>query len=104
MNSTYFQQLLDYTTALEQRGIEIYEHHYFSLAFGSWTLIAGKRHERIRFDWDGRDAFLTISETTFSDARSTQEWKKIQQMGINTKDREQIWHAIIDFLTTKFAT
>lgn len=103
MSLIHYQQLVDAAKRLAERGIEVYEHHYNNLAFGSWTVIAGKRHEQVRFVWDGRDGFLTISEASFSDSRSTPAWNTVKQTGINTQSGHEVWQVVVDFLATKFA-
>jgi hypothetical protein len=99
----HFEQLNDAAKSLSTRGIEIYEHHYFGVAFGNWTVVAGKRKERVRFDWDGREAFLTISEASFPDSQHATEWNQTKQMGINSTDGGEVWRAVVEFLEVKFA-
>lgn len=103
MDLKHFEQLNETANSLSARGIEIHEHHYFGLAFGNWTLIAGKRKERVRFDWDGRDAFLTISEAKFPDSQHSTEWTQIKQTGINSTDGREVWRTVSEFLNVKFA-
>jgi len=68
-------------------GVAIYEHQYYSLVFGSWTIIAGKRKDRTKISWDGRDGFLDFSEAHFPDSSySTKEWNHIKNEKVVFKD------------------
>ena len=88
---------------LKEFGIAIYEHHYLTLVFGSWTLIAGKRKERIKISWDGRDGFLDFSEGLFPDSSySSNNWRHIKNEGVDFKDPLTPYDRAERFLTTKY--
>lgn len=46
---------------LGNEAIELFEHHYHPQAFGSFELVVGRGHERLKFTWDGRDSILSVS-------------------------------------------
>lgn len=84
-----FSQHIAAVLALSQRlaalDIAIYQHNYHALAFGSWTIVAGKRKERIRFTWDGRDRFLTVEQAAFPDSQQRTEWQRMETEGANIR-------------------
>jgi hypothetical protein len=70
----HFQQVFSLARQLSDIGVAIYEHHWDSLTFGSWTIVAGSRHRRFEFSWDGREFSVSVSQCEFSDSRSHQCW------------------------------
>ena len=72
---------------LKEIDVAIYEHQYYSLVFGSWTIIAGNRKDRSKISWDGRDGFLDFSESQFPDfSYATKEWHHIKNERVDFKD------------------
>ena len=57
----HLERLASLAGVLAERGIAIYEHEYFMLAFGSFRLELGTRHTRWGFSWDGKEGFLDVS-------------------------------------------
>ena len=70
---------------LAPRGIAIYEHSYYLMSFGSWTIVAGRRTRGHRFSWDGRDAFLEISVSEH-DSAVPARWSHIRTEHIKARD------------------
>ena len=70
----HFQQVFALAQQLSGLGVAIYEHHWDFLTFGSWTIVAGSRHRRFEFCWDGREFSISVSQCEFSDSRSHQHW------------------------------
>lgn len=58
-------------------GITLYEHSYSHLAFGSWSIVAGKPHHRMLFSWDGKGSYLGIGESEFTNSSSSPEWRPV---------------------------
>jgi hypothetical protein len=58
----HLERLARLAGVLAERGIAIYEHEYLLLAFGSFRLELGTRHERWGFSWDGKEGFLGVSD------------------------------------------
>jgi hypothetical protein len=58
----HFQRLLRLADVLAERGVSIYEHEYFMLAFGGFRLELGTRHRRWGFSWDGKEGLLGVSD------------------------------------------
>ena len=58
-------------------GITLYEHSYSYQAFGSWYVVVGKPHHRTRFSWDGKESYLGIAESEFTNSSSSPEWQPV---------------------------
>jgi hypothetical protein len=72
------------------------------LVFGSWTIVTGKRHERIKISWDGRDGFLTVEQTTAPDSRPPDDWVNVKTEGIDVRNYTDAFNAAERFLKVKF--
>jgi hypothetical protein len=70
----FLSELAGLATRLAAAQIAIYRIEYDALHFGSWTIVAGKRHRRVKVDWDGKESYLGVSTASFSDAQSRPEW------------------------------
>jgi hypothetical protein len=62
-------------TRLSAEGVTVFEHHFDYLAFGSWTIVAGRRKRMFEYSWDGRDGILGVSECIQHSSRE-QTWGK----------------------------
>jgi hypothetical protein len=58
-------------------GFAIYESQYHYMVFGSWTLIAGVRHRRLRFIYDGKEHNLSVAIAKFPDSQSASTWQTL---------------------------
>ena len=58
-------------------GITVYERSYSHEAFESWSVVAGKPHHRMRFSWDGKESYLGIAESEFTNSSSNPEWQPV---------------------------
>jgi hypothetical protein len=83
--------------------IAVYEHSYHALVFGSWTIVAGERKERVRFTWDGRDGFLTVEQAAFPDSRQQTQWERVRTEGVDVRDYTEALDAVENYLKCKFA-
>jgi hypothetical protein len=63
-------------------GAAILEHSYRLLLMGSFTLVVGTVHRRLRFSWDGRESFLTVSECQCENESSPQRWTPVSNARI----------------------
>lgn len=81
-----------------EMGVTLYEHSYNYQAFGSWYLVVGKPHHRMRFSWDGKESYLGIVEAEFSYSGDVPEWKPVfpSISGTKTKPAE-----VFQFIITK---
>ena len=101
----HFKAIVDIGERIKEIDVSIYEHHYYPIVFGSWTLIVGKRKERTKFDWDGRDGYLQYSEASFPDSsysNSNVEWTHIKNEGVNYDDPVSVYERIKKYLLTKY--
>ena len=61
----------------ERRGLTFFAHDYDYMVFGSWSLIIGNSHRRIRFSWDGRESCLDVSASEFTNSNSVPSWEPL---------------------------
>jgi len=64
-------------SSCQEIGVTLYEHSYSYQAFGSWYVVVGKPHHRMRFSWDGKESYLGIGEAKFSNSSSPAEWEPV---------------------------
>ena len=77
-SSVFLDSLAELAHRLNRHDIAIYDLAYHYWAFGSWTLVAGRPHRRLRFQFDGKEEALSISQSDFSDSQSQANWKALQ--------------------------
>jgi len=70
--------------------------------FGSWTLMVMKRHEAVRFTYDGRDSFITVAASPFENSSYPNEWKELVVKGIDNRQDEAIAF-VEEFIRKRFA-
>lgn len=75
---TELKELLEQLVPLD---VELQEHSFHPLSFGSWVLVAGRRKQRYRFIWDGKESLLSVSFSTFSDSQSAAQWNEMPEHG-----------------------
>lgn len=100
----HIEAVLAIAQRLSSSDIAIYEHTYHALVFGSWTIVAGKRKERVRFSWDGRDGILTVEQAIFPDSQQRTEWEHVKTEGVDVRHYSQALDAVESYLRRKFAT
>jgi hypothetical protein len=57
-SALFFAAVAELSGRLVARDIAVYEFTYSYLSFGSWTLVVGSRHRRLRFRFDGKEEHL----------------------------------------------
>jgi len=70
-------------------------------SFGHFTLIVMKRHEAVRFDYDGRDSFVRVEASPIRGYSYPNEWKELVVKGIDNRHDEVIDY-IENFLRLRF--
>lgn len=70
----HLESLTGILRQLEPQKIALYEHQYHPQAFGSFVLVLGHAHERVKFSWDGREFILSISFGTFPNKNGSASW------------------------------
>jgi|SRR6185369_58115 len=59
---------------LEEERIELFEYEYHPLAFGSFQIIVGRSHEKLKFTWDGRESILSVSFGSVTNKKDIPNW------------------------------
>ncbi|MBK7352276.1 MAG: hypothetical protein IPI97_10505 [Nitrosomonas sp.] len=86
-------------------GITLYEHSYSYQAFGSWSVVARKPHHRMQFSWDGRESYLSIAESEFTNSSSIPEWQPVLPSISGTQtSADEILSFISKLLREQYAT
>ncbi len=67
---------------LKKKKLSIFESSYNHLIFGSFILIVGTSKKRSKFVYDGKEGWLTISQSEFSNTNSPAQWNEIEQKPI----------------------
>jgi len=91
---------------LKEVRVAIYEHHYYSLVFGSWTIVVGTRKERVKITWDGRDGYLNYSEALFPDSSYSpkpNEWIQKKSESIDLKEPTTAYEKVEQYLLEKYS-
>jgi hypothetical protein len=89
---------------LAARGIAIYEHSYHMLAFGSWTIVAGRRKKRVNFSWDGRDECFDIPVAEHDSSAVPARWSHIRSEHIKARDLSTPFHHIDEYFQKDHAS
>jgi len=76
-SAAFSEALVTLANRLLEHDLAIYEVSYNYFAFGSWTLVVGSRHRRLRFQYDGKEDQFDVSESTFSDSQSPPQWEAL---------------------------
>lgn len=66
--------LAAFSKTLSKFEIAIYGVAYDLLHFGSWTIEAGKRHDRSLLQWDGKEFVLSLSQCEVADSQAPRDW------------------------------
>ena len=77
---------------LAKRNRSIYEIGYDLLAFGSWVIVVGTRHRRLRLTWDGKEHYLSIEVASFPSSGTVAVWVDIDDTTLSLPNG----HATID--------
>ena len=76
--SRHFQALNALVTQLRVRGLSLYAHSYDYLTFGSWLIVSGTRHRRVRVAWDGKEGALRLAIWDSSGSRALAHWRTVK--------------------------
>jgi hypothetical protein len=82
---------------LESEDIGLYEHHYWPMAFGNFTVVLGRAHKRVKFDWDSRESVLAVSLSDFSNQGDPPEW--VHDMDVSVPKSEGLYAEIASNVT-----
>jgi hypothetical protein len=70
----HLESLLRFARELQGEGIGLYEHSFDAQAFGSFIVVFGRPHERVRFVWDGRESTLEVLVGKFHNSSQPANW------------------------------
>ncbi len=89
---SHIDQLRELQTLLTSQGAAVLEQHYMLLLMGSFSLVVGTAHRRLKFDWDGREFFLNIQSCRCQSQSSVQDWLQVDNIRISPP--HSVWPAI----------
>ena len=98
----HIEQLRELQALLSDRGAAVLEHSYVLLLMGSFSLVVGNAHQRLKFDWDGREFFLNVQSCRPHSRSATQEWAQTDNAWIPPP--QSIWASIRNYCTPVFDT
>jgi hypothetical protein len=70
----HLESVAEMLRELGDEAIELFEHNYHPQAFGSFELVVGRGHERLKFTWDGRDFILSVSFASSRNKEAPTPW------------------------------
>jgi hypothetical protein len=98
----FIGQLAGLASLLAERDILVGTLHADWSAFGSWTLIAHKHHEAVRFLWDGRDGYLTVEGSPLRSHSAPSEWREECVKGFDRVSGKDPVKFVADYLQKRF--
>ncbi len=98
----FVRQLAGLASLLAERDIVVGTLHADWSAFGSWTLIAHKHHEAVRFLWDGRDGYLTVEGSRVRNYSAPNEWREECVKGFDRVSGDDPVKFVADYLQKRF--
>ncbi len=88
----HLKSLLFIAEELRESGIAVYRHSYYPMAFGGFTLELGNPHNRVLFEWDGKESILSISLATLKNQNENPDW--VHDANISLPGGEGIYQEI----------
>lgn len=86
-------------------GVTLYEHSYNYQVFGSWYVVVGTPHHRMRFSWDGKESYLGIGVAEFCNSNSPPEWKPISSSISGTQAKpSEVFNFILKKVNEQYGT
>ena len=93
----HLRRVVSLAERLRAYSIAVYAYQYNYLAFGSWSLVAGNRHRRVRLTWDGKEFLLSCAASEFRGSSAPASWKPLESKRLEGADAEEIARAAEDF-------
>jgi hypothetical protein len=88
-DAAYSSMLLNAVAGLATRlavdGLAIYTLRYDYAAFGSWEMVAGRRHSRVRVVWDGKDAVLRVYAAHLGGSADQPQWRPVSEKDLSKR-------------------
>ena len=85
---TFLNAVAELATRLAVDRIAVYKLRYDYPAFGSWELVAGRRHSRVRIVWDGKGAALNVYAAHIRNAADEPNWQLESEQDFSKKRSE----------------
>lgn len=83
----HLKWLNDLQSELSSVGVAVLEHKYSLLLMGSFSLVVGNAHRRIKYEWDGREFFLNMQECTCQSQSSPQVWHQTKNVLVTPPEK-----------------
>ena len=83
---SHLQRVVALADTLKKSGVAIYEHHWDSLCFGSFTITAGRRKDCFEFSWDGREFFISVSHSSDVSSGRPETWHPMANHRLSPDD------------------
>ena len=96
----HLEQLSALQVSLNRSGAAILEHRFLLLLMGSFELVIGTTHRRLKFSWDGREFFLNVQQCACPSQSSPQEWQPLANVRIAPP--ASVWATILEHSTREF--
>lgn len=90
--SKHMETLVVFLGELSEKGVRLYEHHFDAQAFGSFGVVVGLPHRRLKFVWDGRDEILNVSVANGPNASGPMAW--VHDMNVSLPNGEGVYEEI----------
>ena len=87
-----------------ENNLTIYKHEYDYLIFGSWIIVVGEAHHRIKFSWDGKESYLGVSESEFKNQNSNSDWQRFEWGPGGTMEQGAVFEFIREHLQSRYAS
>ena len=76
--SSHFDWLCRLQVQLSSVGAAILEHDYLLLLMGSYGIVVGTAHRRLKFGWDGREFILDACECECQSQGDPPNWHRLE--------------------------
>ena len=71
----HVESLLWLLKEIGANGLRLYEHRCTLQGFGSFTTVLGTAHNRVKFDWDGKEFVLSVSTAAVANQNGIENWQ-----------------------------
>lgn len=88
----HIAQLHELQALMTSQGAAVLEHRYTLLLMGSFSIVVGTAHQRLKFGWDGREFFLNIQACLCQSQSATPNWEQVDNLRISPS--QFVWSTI----------
>jgi hypothetical protein len=83
---SHFGHLLSLAERLASQSVALYYHEWHFDAFGSWSIVAGRRHRRFRFVWDGKEFSIHVDSCYKTSGGYPEQWTAVAEEHLGAGD------------------